>query len=89
MSSKCKGGYFTRKLLATVLLTSVNKFNNETYIFTQIQIATKKPGHFQVGRAKLISVHKSTLNREPRRNHGSGYRPSQAYRLALGHRQEK
>ena len=55
------------------------------------QIAVlKKAGHMQVEIARLIGVHKSTISREFRRNHGMrGYRPKQAHRLAIERRQEK
>jgi len=55
------------------------------------QIAVlKKAGHMQVDIARLIGVHKSTISREFRRNHGMrGYRPKQAHHLALERRQEK
>jgi len=50
----------------------------------------KKAGHYQVDIARLIGVHKSTISRELRRNHGlRGYRPIQAHRLALERKQEK
>jgi len=50
----------------------------------------KKAGHMQVEIARLIGVHKSTISREFRRNHGMrGYRPKQAHRLAVERRQEK
>jgi len=55
------------------------------------QIAVlKKAGHMQVDIARLIGVHKSTISRELRRNHGMrGYRPKQAHSLAVERRQEK
>ena len=46
--------------------------------------ALLKMDHSQVEIAKVISVHKSTISRELRRNRGlRGYRPKQAHRLAV------
>lgn len=40
--------------------------------------------------AVIVGVHKSTISREPRRNHGlRGYRPKQAHRFAMARRQSK
>ena len=55
----------------------------------QIGILTKA-GHFQADIADLIGVHKSTISRELRRNHGQrGYRAKQAHSFALERRQTK
>ena len=49
--------------------------------------ALKKIGHNQMEIANVISVHKSTVNRELQRNRGRrGYRPKQAHQLALSRR---
>ena len=46
--------------------------------------ALLKMDHSQVEIVKVISVHKSTISRELRRNRGlRGYRPKQAHRLAV------
>lgn len=51
--------------------------------------ALLKMGHRQVEIAKVISVHKSTISRELRRNRGlRGYRPKQAHRLAVNRRKK-
>ena len=51
--------------------------------------ALLKMGHNQTEMADMLSVHKSTLSRELRRNRGQrGYRPQQAHRLALSRRQK-
>ena len=55
----------------------------------QIQ-ALMKAGHNQTEIATVVGVHKSTISREVRRNHGlRGYRPKQAHRLALARRVNK
>lgn len=58
---------------------------------TQIQryqiYALLKMGHHQTEIAEAISVDKSTISREIRRNHGlKGYRPKQAHRFAIARR---
>jgi IS30 family transposase len=51
--------------------------------------ALKKMGHKQMEIANCIGVHKSTISRELKRNHGQrGYRPKQAQRLALSRRRK-
>ncbi|OOZ27296.1 helix-turn-helix domain-containing protein, partial [Solemya velum gill symbiont] len=55
----------------------------------QIQ-ALMKAGHNQTEIAKILGRHKSTVSRELRRNRGlRGYRPKQAHRLSVEHRQSK
>ena len=52
--------------------------------------ALMKAGNSQTEIARIVSVHKSTVSRELRRNCGGrGYRPRQAHRLALKRRQDK
>jgi transposase, IS30 family len=52
--------------------------------------ALMKAGHNQVETAHIVGVHKSTISRELKRNHGlRGYRPQQAERLAVARRLEK
>jgi len=49
-----------------------------------------KMGHSQVEIAKVIGVHKSTISRELRRNHGErGYRFQQAHQKAIERRKDK
>lgn len=51
--------------------------------------ALKKTGHTRTEMAEVIGVHKSTVGRELKRNHGKrGYRPQQAHSLALERRQK-
>ena len=51
--------------------------------------ALLKAGHNQTEIAHLISVHKSTVSRELRRNRGlKGYRPKQAHQFALNRREK-
>jgi IS30 family transposase len=51
--------------------------------------ALKKMGHKQMEIAKCIGVHKSTISRELKRNHGQrGYRPKQAHNLAMSRRRK-
>jgi len=55
----------------------------------QIQ-ALLKTGHPYSEIAQVVGVHKSTISREMRRNHGlRGYRPRQAHRFTLARRQSK
>lgn len=52
--------------------------------------ALLKTGHNQTMIAKVLSVHKSTISREIRRNRGlRGYRPKQAQERAMMRRREK
>ena len=52
--------------------------------------ALLKMGHQQQEIAKIVSVHKSTISRELRRNLGGrGYRPKQAHHLAINRRKKK
>jgi len=52
--------------------------------------ALKKAGHSQSEIAKLLGVHKSTINRELNRNRGQrGYRPKQAHQFAKQRSQSK
>lgn len=52
--------------------------------------ALLKTGHNQTMIANVLSVHKSTISREIRRNHGlRGYRPKQAHERAMMRRNEK
>jgi len=52
--------------------------------------ALKKAGHSQARIAALLEVHKTTISRELKRNHGQrGYRPNQAHQLAQQRRREK
>ncbi|MCK5826369.1 MAG: IS30 family transposase [Desulfuromusa sp.] len=52
--------------------------------------ALKKAGHSQPQIAELLGVHKSTINRELKRNCGQrGYRPKQAHQLAEQRNQSK
>ena len=52
--------------------------------------ALMKAGRNQVETANIVGVHKSTISRELKRNHGlRGYRPQQAERLAVARRLEK
>lgn len=52
--------------------------------------ALKKAGHSQSLIAELLGVHKSTISRELRRNHGlRGYRPKQAHEFARQRQQDK
>lgn len=49
-----------------------------------------KTGHPLTEIARVLGVHRSTIGREVRRNHGlRGYRPQQAHRLAITRRQHK
>lgn len=51
--------------------------------------ALKKTGHTRSEIAAVIGVHKSTVGRELKRNHGQrGYRPQQAHNLAIERRQK-
>ena len=51
--------------------------------------ALLKMGHLQVEIAKVIGVHKSTINSELSRNRGlKGYRPKQAHQFALNRRKK-
>ena len=55
----------------------------------QIELLLKM-GHHQSEIATVLKRHKSTISREVRRNRGlRGYRPKQAQRLALAHREAK
>lgn len=50
----------------------------------------KKAGHSQTVIAELLGVHKSTISRELKRNHGQrGYRPKQAHELSQQRQQDK
>ncbi len=52
--------------------------------------ALKKAGHSQTVIAELLGVHKSTISRELKRNHGQrGYRPKQAHELSQQRQQDK
>ncbi|NTV15793.1 MAG: IS30 family transposase [Desulfobulbaceae bacterium] len=52
--------------------------------------ALKKAGHSQTKIAGLLGVHKSTISRELKRNHGQrGYRPKQAHELSQQRQQDK
>ena len=60
---------------------------------TQVQryqiSALEKMDHDQTDIARVIGVHKSTVNRELRRNRGQrGYRPKQAHRMAMSRRRK-
>lgn len=51
--------------------------------------ALRKTGHSRLEIAAVIGVHKSTVGRELKRNHGKrGYRPQQAQSLAIERRQK-
>ena len=51
--------------------------------------ALKKTGHSGTEIAEVIGIHKSTVSRELKRNHGQrGYRPQQAQSLAMERRQK-
>jgi len=51
--------------------------------------ALKQTGHSPLEIAAVISVHKSTVSRELKRNRGKrGYRPQQAHGLAMERRQK-
>ncbi len=51
--------------------------------------ALMKAGHTQSETANLIDVHKTTISRELKRNHGlRGYRPKQAHQFALSRRKK-
>ena len=51
--------------------------------------ALLKMGHLQFEIAKVIGVHKSTINSELSRNRGlKGYRPKQAHQFALNRREK-
>lgn len=51
--------------------------------------AFSKAGYLQTRIADEIGVHKSTISRELRRNHGErGYRPQQAHQIALDNRRQ-
>lgn len=51
--------------------------------------ALKKTGHTRSEIAIVLGVHKSTVGRELKRNHGKrGYRPQQAHNLAMERRQK-
>ncbi len=52
--------------------------------------ALLKTGHNQTMIAKVLIVHKSTISRELKRNHGlRGYRPKQAHEKAMMRHYEK
>ena len=52
--------------------------------------ALLKAGHNQIKIATILSIHKSTVSRELRRNQGlRGYRPKQAHVKAMQRRYEK
>ena len=52
--------------------------------------ALYKAGHNQTMIANILTVHKSTISRELRRNRGlRGYRPKQAHAKAMQRRHEK
>ncbi|MCH8157528.1 MAG: IS30 family transposase, partial [Nitrospinae bacterium] len=52
--------------------------------------ALLKTGHKQIMIARVLAVHKSTISRELKRNHGlRGYRPKQAHEKTIMRRYEK
>jgi IS30 family transposase len=78
-----------------VFLTDKSKRSTHEYTqLTQVQgyqvEALYKAGHNQTMIANILTVHKSTISRELRRNRGlRGYRPKQAHAKAMQRRQEK
>ena len=78
-----------------VFLTDISKRSTHEYTqLTQVQgyqvEALYKAGHNQTMIANILTVQKSTISREWRRNRGlRGYRPKQAHAKAMQRRHEK